>query len=188
MESLNQLEATFLMWIQENVRTEVFNRIMPFLSYINTGGVLAIVTVIVLLLWRKYRHVGVTALVSLSSEFILVNVLIKNIVQRTRPYIANTELLLLGDMPGDFSFPSGHTGSSFAVAVVMLLCMPKRYGVPAVVLSTLIALSRLYNGAHYPTDVLGAFLIAVFTGVMSRKYIYPRISKRFLEGGNTDKE
>ena len=117
-----------------------------------------------------------------------MNVLIKNIVQRTRPYIANTELLLLGDMPGDFSFPSGHTGSSFAVAVVMLLCMPKRYGVPAVVLSTLIALSRLYNGAHYPTDVLGAFLIAVFTGVMSWKYIYPRISKRFLEGGNTDKE
>lgn len=176
------------MWIQENIRTEVLDWIMPLVSYLNTGGILAIITVMVLLIWRRYRQVGVTALVSLSSEFLLVNVLIKNIVHRTRPYFVNTELVLLGDQPGDFSFPSGHTGSAFAVAVVLLLCMPKRYGIPAVVVSTLIALSRVYNGAHYPTDVFGAFLIAVFTGVMSWKYIYPRISKRFLEGGNTDKE
>lgn len=188
MEGLNQAEAQVLVWIQENIRTEVFDWIMPFLSEINNAGFLAVITVLVLLIWRRYRCVGITAAVSLVTEFVFVNVLLKNLLHRTRPYVENEDLILLGDQPGDFSFPSGHTGSAFAVAIVMFLCMPKRYGVPAVIVASLIALSRIYNAAHYPTDVLGAVLVAAFTGMMSYKLVYPRISKRLSEGGNTDKE
>ena len=60
---------------------------------------------------------------------------------------------------GDFSFPSGHTGSSFAAAVVLFYRMPKKYGIPALVLAVLISLSRVYVGVHYPTDILAGALI-----------------------------
>lgn len=188
MDSLNQIESSALVWIQENIRSELLDKLMIFLSAINNSGLIAIAAVVILLLWWRYRHVGVAASVSLLVEFILVNVLLKNIVGRIRPYVVNEELALLGDIPGDFSFPSGHTGSAFAVAVVMYLCMPKKYGVSALVLAALIAISRLYNGAHYPTDVLGALVIAILTGVIAWRFVFPVASKRLRKAGDTEKE
>ena len=56
--------------------------------------------------------------------------------------------------PWDYSFPSGHTASSFAAAWVLYRRLPKRFGIPALALAGLIGVSRLYLGVHYPTDVL----------------------------------
>ena len=177
MENLNQVEAGILLWIQQNIRTEWLDHIMPYVSGINDHGILAIIAVIVLVVWNRYRKVGFTAVGSLSVEFIIVNLLIKPNVQRTRPFNTLEQLQLLGSMPTDFSFPSGHTGSAFAVATVMLLCMPARYGVTAVVVSALIAFSRLYNAAHYPTDVLTGMAIGIFTGVIASG-IYKKYCKK----------
>lgn len=188
MENWNQIEATVLLWIQDNIRVELLNKLMIFLSALNNSGMIAIAVVVILLLWRRYRHVGIAAFSSLAMEFILVNMLIKNMVHRTRPYVVNEALRLLGDRPGDFSFPSGHTGSAFAVATVMYLCMPRRYGIPALGLAALIALSRIYNGAHYPTDVLGAVMIATLTGVLAWRFVFPVVSRRLQRPGETEKE
>ena len=53
MENLNQAEAGILLWIQENLRTEWLDHIMPYVSGINDHGILAIIGVIVLLLWMR---------------------------------------------------------------------------------------------------------------------------------------
>ena len=47
MENLNQVEAGILLWIQENLRTEWLDHIMPYVSKINDHGILAIIGVIV---------------------------------------------------------------------------------------------------------------------------------------------
>ena len=99
----------------------------------------------------------------------------------TRPFYVLEDLHLLGSLPTDFSFPSGHTGSAFAVATVMLMCMPARYGVTAIVASALIAFSRLYNAAHYPTDVLCGMLIGIITGVIA-SLLYKKYQKKCNEG------
>ena len=61
MESLNWLESNILVWIQENLRITALDVIMPYISKINNAGALAIATVVVLLLIKKYRNVGITA-------------------------------------------------------------------------------------------------------------------------------
>ncbi|MBQ3164376.1 MAG: phosphatase PAP2 family protein [Lachnospiraceae bacterium] len=188
MESLNQIEAWVLIWVQDTIRTELLDKIMIFLSAINNAGLIAILTVLLLLIWSRYRQVGIAAVASLATEFILVNVFLKNVVQRIRPYIVKEELTLLGDMPGDYSFPSGHTGSAFAVAIVIYLCMPRKYGIPALLLATLIAISRIYNGAHYPTDVFGAVMVATVTGVLAWKYVFPVACRCLQKMGDTQKE
>lgn len=66
----------------------------------------------------------------------------------------------------DFSFPSGHTASSFAAAVVIFILCPKKAGVPVLVLAFLIMLSRLYVGVHYPTDVLAGMITGTLTAVL----------------------
>ena len=180
MENWNLFESGALVWIQENLRTELLDKIMPYVSALNNAGILAIITVLALLAFKKYREVGITACSSLLVEYIIVNLIIKPLVNRTRPYVVNELLIQLGKRPTDASFPSGHTGAAFAVALVMLFTMPKKYGITAVVIATLIAYSRLYNGCHFPTDVLGGFLIALLTSILATKLVYPR-AKKFIE-------
>lgn len=104
--------------------------------------------------------------ISLACNYLVNNILLKNLVARTRPYEAVAGLNRIIEAQSDFSFPSGHSGSSFAVAVVILLVCPRKYGIPAIILAMLIALSRLYVGVHYPTDVLAGVVIATVIAVI----------------------
>ena len=70
------------------------------------------------------------------------------------------------DKPTDYSFPTGHTCASFACALVLYRILPKKYGVPAVILASLIAFSRLSVGVHYPTDVLGGMFVGIFSSCL----------------------
>ena len=77
----------------------------------------------------------------------------------------------LVERPRDFSFPSGHTASSFAAAGVFFRRLPKWLGVPALLLAVLMGLSRLYVGVHYPTDVLVGLLSGLVLSVAAEKMV-----------------
>ena len=157
-------EERFLLFLQESVRNPILDRVMQFVTSLGDAGFLAIIVCIVLLCIRKYRRAGAAASLSLILDFIVVNLVLKNLVARTRPYDMLEELLLITKRPSDLSFPSGHAGACFAVAIVLFLCLPRRFGIPAMVVAVLISFSRLYVGAHYPTDVLGGMVIGCITG------------------------
>lgn len=157
-------EERFLLFLQESVRNPILDRVMQFITSLGDAGFLAIIVCIVLLCIRKYRKAGAAASLSLILDFIVVNLVLKNLVARTRPYDMLEELLLITKRPSDLSFPSGHAGACFAVASVLFLCLPRRFGIPAMVVAVLISFSRLYVGAHYPTDVLGGMVIGCITG------------------------
>ena len=87
----------------------------------------------------------------------------KVLVHRHRPFVHQ-----LGPATATHSFPSGHSATSFACAVVLASLAP-RLRVPLYVLAVLITLSRLYNGDHYPLDVLaGAALGSIVAVVVLR--------------------
>lgn len=185
MGRLTEFESQILFWIQNNVRTGgMLDRIMPFVSTLNDNGLGAtFIVVFFVLFYKRYRTVGLVMMVSLVSEFTIVSIILKPLVHRVRPYNEPeniergfTALDSLMD-PGKNSFPSGHTGTIFAVATVMLLCMikynfSKIITLTVVFLAFLIAFSRLYNGAHYPTDVLAAMCIGITTGTLSVRFAY----------------
>jgi undecaprenyl-diphosphatase len=83
----------------------------------------------------------------------------KAIVPRHRPFEHQ-----LGPPSTTHSFPSGHSATSFACATVLAHYAP-RLRVPFFTLATLIAFSRIYNGMHYPTDVLAGAVLGVAIGV-----------------------
>lgn len=108
---------------------------------------------------------GLTALIAMGIGALFVNVGLKNIVARTRPYEVIEGLRILVERQSDFSFPSGHSCASFASAFVYFRMAPKKWGIPALILAALIAFSRLYVGVHYPTDVIAGILIGILSAL-----------------------
>jgi membrane-associated phospholipid phosphatase len=78
---------------------------------------------------------------------------IKVLVKRPRPFIHNINITPVY-RPGDYSFPSGHTSSSFATATALSMAYPKWYVIaPAYLWAGATGYSRMYLGVHNPSDV-----------------------------------
>ncbi len=151
-----------------------------------------IACVAVLLIFKKTRKVGLFALFACGLAFIANNLILKNIVQRARPFVANPELKGLCELVG-YAFPtghsmaSGHATASMALAVTILL-FNKKFGILAICVSLFVGLTRIYLCVHYLTDVIVGFIIgAVFAiGVY---FLLKFIQKKILEkrGKNNEK-
>lgn len=161
LQSVQNLDGEILLQIQQHLRTDMLTPFMKIVTFLGNGGWFWILCAVVLLAIPKTRKTGYAAVLSLIFGVIVTNLLLKNIVARPRPFAEIEALIPLIAKPTDFSFPSGHTTASFAVALVMLRMLPKKIGIPAVVLAALVAFSRLYLGVHYPTDVLVGFMVAL---------------------------
>lgn len=168
-------EADVLLWIQDNLRNAVLDPICKFFGIIGEHGEFAIAVALLLLIIPKTRRTGCVCAVSLATTHIVSNMIIKKIVDRTRPYDVIEGLTSLSGKLDSPSFPSGHAAATFSCLFVITLMMPKKYGIPAVIVSILMAYSRLHVGAHYPTDVIagaliGIFFVCLYTFIYKKKF------------------
>ena len=167
LETLLNLDGGFLLFLQESVRNPILDNIMIFITSLGNGGLIWIAATIALLIPKKTRKAGVVSAVALLGSLIINNNIVKNIVQRPRPFVTFTDLQIIIPTPSEFSFPSGHTSSSFAAAAVFYRHLPKKLGIPSVILAGLIGFSRLYVGVHYPTDVIAGVLMGILLSYLA---------------------
>ncbi len=88
---------------------------------------------------------------------------LKPLVHRLRPCKELADALTPLGCTGSFSFPSNHALNNFAAAVFFYKLFPKLKTILLVV-ATLIALSRVYLGLHYPSDIIGGAIIGAAFG------------------------
>ena len=153
------------------MHTPFLDKIMVFITRLGDAGIIWIVLSIVLLLIPKTRKSGAVMVAALVVDVLLCNIVLKNLVARTRPYDVNTGVHLLVAKLHDYSFPSGHTAASFASVTTLYLAGEKKLWKFALVLACLIAISRLYLYVHYPTDVLGGILFGVISGYLGYRKV-----------------
>lgn len=103
------------------------------------------------------------ALGAVAAAGILVTVF-KELFDRARPPVAGIEAV--GVIPDSASFPSGHSATAFAAAVAVGLFYP-RLRTPLLALAAVVALSRVYLGVHYASDVLAGSLLGALLGLLS---------------------
>ena len=148
----------------QNLRTPIGDVVVPLITRLGDAGIIWIILTVLLLIIPKTRKTGVIMMAALLVDVLLCNVFIKNLVARTRPFDVNTAVQLLVAKPRDYSFPSGHTSASFAAACALVRTLPQKWGTVCMILAGVIALSRLYVGVHYPSDVLGGMVVGIFAG------------------------
>lgn len=168
MDFILKMDFTVLNFIQENIKNAVLDPAMLILSYIGEAGAVWIFAGVILLLFRKTRAAGVMVLAALAIYGLAGELGIKHLVARPRPFLVNTDAAVNGFAPSSYSFPSGHTGTSFAAAYVLYSRFGKRwYGaVIPYALALIIAFSRLYNYVHYPSDVLAGMVLGTVVAVI----------------------
>lgn len=105
---------------------------------------------------------------SSSAVNALATMLIKKIVKRPRPFLANVKIHAVYQ-PSHYSFPSGHTSTAFTTATALSQAYPKWYVVvPSYLWAGSVGFSRLYLGVHYPTDVAAGALLGTGTAFSLR--------------------
>ena len=172
---IQQLDAQIILWIQEHVVCDGLNAPMLFISKMGNAGWFWILLGILMLLYgiknRNFARCGLALLLCLGTTALVCNVTLKPMVGRMRPYDLLGFSILVPPL-ADFSFPSGHTSSSFAAATA-IYAMNRKWGIVAYVFAVLMGISRLYLGVHFPTDVLAGavigFVIASFYFMLVRK-------------------
>ena len=160
-----------LVWIHNNWHgTVLVNQFFKGVTMLGDGAIIWLVLAGILLFFKKTRVPAVVMLVSLVVGFVFNDLLLKNLIERARPYetcgVFSEFIKGLGmELEASKSFPSGHTYSSFNCAVILTL-FNKKSGFVLLPLATLIAFSRIFLCFHYPTDVLAGLVLGVVTAVV----------------------
>ncbi|WP_069592082.1 phosphatase PAP2 family protein [Methanosphaera sp. WGK6] len=134
--------------------------IITYFGVLDTG--LFIALILYLFGNEKEKRVAKILVVTLLLTFVFTQI-IKYIILRPRPYQDLSSLIVLS-RGTDPSFPSGHT----AMASALAFTLGRNYGYLGffMILPILVALSRLYLGVHYPSDVFVGFLLGIIVSYL----------------------
>lgn len=177
------MDLKILIWTASTFHSQVWlNYIMKYITYLGEFGAVPIACAVIMLIFKKTRKGGFAAAFGLILNFLIVNALLKTVIDRPRPWTEYAEFTAFYEqfgvrIPTDSSFPSGHTAACFCVAAACV-CAFKAKGTPALAVAFLVGLSRIYLCLHYPTDVLAGALIGSACGVAGY-FIAKALSKKF---------
>ncbi len=180
LEMLSAIDRGLFLFINMQPANPVTDFIMPIITSdqllrVSYGAAMAI------LLWRGNARlrwlVLFSAMVLLLTDQLAANVL-KGLIERPRPCHLVEQVHLLVGCGGGFSMPSAHAANAFGQATLFALTVPatRRY---LIITASLIALSRVFVGVHYPGDILVGAVLGGLVGWMVAR-VFEWFERRFL--------
>ena len=152
-----------------------------FINFTLLGdGLTSVIAVAVLLLIRKYKE-GLVLLAAFLSSGLLTG-LLKNIFSMPRPklFFEQSHLVCNSFIEGvtlsnNSSFPSGHTTSAFAMAMIIILLSNRKVAsFIALTTALLVGYSRMYLGQHFLQDVTAGAFLGIVCAMLSYYFIYQK--------------
>lgn len=162
-------EFAFLYFLQD-LHNPVLDGIMLFFTRMGNIGMPWLALAALFLCFKKTRKWGFAILGSMLLKELIGNLILKNLVARSRPCQIDTTVPLLISAPSSYSFPSGHTFDAIAASVSIYL-YNKKAGIAAIIVGTIISFSRMYLFVHFPTDVLASVLLGIVVAVFVHRII-----------------
>ena len=138
------------------------------ITLLGEKGILFFLLALGLMCFAKTRPLGVCMFGAVCCGALITNILLKDAVARPRPFetlsVYRSWWQAIGSPPEDgFSFPSGHVTAAAAGMSSLCFMRGRRWALPAAGVVLLMAFARNYLMAHFPSDVLAAALIGIFS-------------------------
>lgn len=183
-KGLKWFDAKLIKLINANIKSDFLDRFM--LRFTNLGGVLSTTVFVLILLFfgnREGKIIGIQGTITLViSQTITYG--LKSLLSRERPYNILKGLNTFDIILKDYSFPSGHTSASFAIATTVALNIPK-LSIVVFIIALIIGVSRIYLGVHYPTDVVAGMILGIGSAIVTHIYLVDCFLEYFIGLINT---
>jgi len=162
--SLNDLDFQWFQWVNQCAASvSALNPIMRFLA--QYAEYLFYLGILVYWFTRRSENRRMVAEALLAACVSLaVSGILGHFFYRDRPFVAHHVLQLI-EHPANASFPSDHATGAFVIATAIWL-FRRRAGKAWLALAACIAISRVWTGVHYPSDVLAGALLGTITAVV----------------------
>ena len=162
----------------------VLTPLNKIITLLGEKGIMLFLLAIVLMLFPRFRRTGVCMFGAVCCGALITNIILKDQIARPRPFETVDQFRQWWEFVGapaedGFSFPSGHVTAAAAGVTSLCLMRGKRWFIPGAIWVLLMMFSRNYLMAHYPSDVLFALLVGVFSGFVAA--LITQLIFRFLE-------
>lgn len=153
-------------------------------TFIGEKGIVFFALALLLVMFRKTRRTGVCLFGAVCCGALIGNIILKDLVARPRPLTTEAYSAwwsFVGSPAEDgFSFPSGHVTAAMAGVTALCLSCRRKTMLLGYIYVLLMAFSRCYLMAHYPSDVMAAVLIGGISAVIAffiAKWIFIMLKK-----------
>lgn len=163
-------ELEFLKWL-EGLRTNFLNAVFEGITIL---GEETLIILLVVALWFAIDKKLAQQVFFVTATSLSVNGIVKNFAKIPRPFTKGISCVRLDTATG-YAFPSGHT-QGFATWSSFFAVKFKKawFSILVGALITAVAISRLYLGAHYPSDVIVGVALGVGLSVLGN-YLFERV-------------
>src|SRR3989338_3992138 len=171
-EILLTLDRQILFLINQMPHNLLTDSFFLFFSVAGVYGIIWFLLALLLVIFDGLdnRREITALLLAVLIEVLAVEIILKNAFLRIRPESAFTDIVRVLERVNIYSFPSGHATIAFASAII-LTRQRKKLKWFFYTLAFLTAVSRIYLGRHYPSDVLVGAISGLFIGNFSFKMV-----------------
>ena len=172
IDFLYQIDVSVFYFINHTLSNSLFDKFFPFITEVKNWYLTYVILLLVLIFkggkLGRISALMVIVLITVTDQF--SSSFLKELIGRIRPCNDLPDVNILAGCTGSFSFPSSHAVNNFAVAVFFSMLFTK-YRIPLFIAAFLLALSRVYVGVHYPSDIIGGALVGSAFG-----YVFAKLS------------
>ena len=173
------LDTKLFLLVNNNLHFSFLNENMRAATFLGNGWVVYWLVLVLIYVYNRPKFKDSFFLLFLTQLAPgIPDIIIKKFVNRPRPLVALHDLIktgavhidLLGRRLTEHSFPSGHAVTAFSLSVALSYIFPEHKKL-FYVLAFIVAFSRVYDGEHYPLDVIaGAVLGWTFAAAALAAY------------------
>jgi len=173
---INRADIAVFTFFNIKIHSKKLSQIMKLVTELGSSGFsVLLILALIIQQQRAIKLIGIVmAATLLLSQFAVQS--LKRIVNRARPYKSIENTNTIKPTKCVYSFPSGHTSTAFCIALTMSHFLPL-LNLIFISIASLVGISRIYLGCHYPTDVLIGGSISLISFSIIVEFVLPVLER-----------